>query len=219
MAHALERCRREGQGIGVIFFDLDHLKTVNDTAGHEVGDDLLRAVAAAAAPVACAPWTLSPGWAATSSSSCARTSTTTPSSTSVVVPHDGARSADPVDPARPATVGQRERGRRRAATPPSTVAQLLSQADAAMYQAKERARGSVARYDPSTRRHLEKRAEGSRLLRLALEAPPDRPLLPTQWSTSTTGSWSGRRPWCAGRTLYVGSSRPRTSCPWPKSSD
>ena len=45
MAHALERCRREGQKIGVIFFDLDHFKTVNDTAGHEVGDRLLRAVA------------------------------------------------------------------------------------------------------------------------------------------------------------------------------
>ena len=46
MAHAMERCRREGKSIGVSFFDLDHFKTVNDTAGHEVGDKLLRAVAA-----------------------------------------------------------------------------------------------------------------------------------------------------------------------------
>ena len=62
---------------------------------------------------------------------------------------------------------QRRRGERRAS---SSVAQLLSQADAAMYQAKGRARGSVCHYDPRTRPDLEKRAEGSRLLRLALEA-------------------------------------------------
>ena len=54
--------------------------------------------------------------------------------------------------------------------PSSSVAQLLSQADAAMYQAKGRAGGSVCHYDPRTRPDLEKRAEGSRLLRLALEA-------------------------------------------------
>ncbi len=35
---------------------------------------------------------------------------------------------------------------------------------------KGRARGSVCHYDPRTRPDLEKRAEGSRLLRLALEA-------------------------------------------------
>ena len=54
--------------------------------------------------------------------------------------------------------------------PSSSVAQLLSQADAAMYQAKGRARGGVCHYDPRTRPDLEERAEGSRLLRLALEA-------------------------------------------------
>jgi predicted signal transduction protein with EAL and GGDEF domain len=51
----------------------------------------------------------------------------------------------------------------------STVAQLLSHADAAMYGAKERARGSVGRYDPKTRSDLERKAEWSRLLRQALE--------------------------------------------------
>ena len=52
----------------------------------------------------------------------------------------------------------------------SSVTQLLSHADAAMYQAKARARGSVGRFDPKTRLYLEKRAEGSPPARVAIEA-------------------------------------------------
>ncbi|HMK98509.1 MAG TPA: EAL domain-containing protein, partial [Acidimicrobiales bacterium] len=51
----------------------------------------------------------------------------------------------------------------------ASVAQLLSEADAAMYHAKERQRGTFGRYDPSTRPDLERKVEGSRLLRVALD--------------------------------------------------
>jgi diguanylate cyclase (GGDEF)-like protein len=39
---ALRRCQSEGISFSLILFDLDRFKHVNDTFGHDVGDDLLR---------------------------------------------------------------------------------------------------------------------------------------------------------------------------------
>lgn len=42
---AIRNCRRSEQKLAILFLDIDHFKKINDTMGHDQGDELLRAIA------------------------------------------------------------------------------------------------------------------------------------------------------------------------------
>ncbi len=46
LSHALARAKREGEQLALLYIDLDRFKLINDTLGHDAGDQLLRIISA-----------------------------------------------------------------------------------------------------------------------------------------------------------------------------
>ncbi|MBV9594392.1 MAG: EAL domain-containing protein [Actinobacteria bacterium] len=145
--HALELHRRDLRPLAILFCDLDDFKTVNDTLGHGIGDEVLLRVAERLTGA------LRPG------DTVARLG----GDEFAVLLEDGgepaivaARLIDALSAPITTTAGQRLTVRASVgvaelavaeATP--TIENILARADIAMYTAKRRGKGSIACFDPS----------------------------------------------------------------------
>ena len=165
LSHALERTRRGGGAVAVLFLDLDHFKVINDSLGHEAGDRLLQEFAPRLQE------TLRP------SDTVGRFG----GDEFVVLAEDLQSEGDAVHLAerilasleRPFQIDQHELFTsatiglalaRHGATPEA----LIRDADAAMYRAKARGRGRYELFDQAMRERVSERLRTETALRKAL---------------------------------------------------
>ncbi len=170
LEETLTRCRATGNAVAVYFVDLDRFKIINDSLGHEAGDEVLRTVAARLT-----------GAARRGDLVCRLAG-----DEFVVISEGVAEPADAVgvgerfvaELSRLITTG---RGREVSlgasvgiaythggATP--TPEEMIRDADMAMYRAKQRGRGRVETFDDALRVALERRVTIEDELRHAIEA-------------------------------------------------
>lgn len=166
LGHALAGARRRGETIALLFLDLDHFKLINDSLGHQAGDQVLVAVA-------------------TQLQRTLRTSETVArlggdEFALLIEQIHGAEDAIAVAErirqlfAAPLTIGAREHFVNFSigialAGGAEDAGEMIRNADVAMYRAKERGRGQFAFFDRTMRKQLLLRLRLENELRHALE--------------------------------------------------
>jgi len=166
-AERLDEAAADGN-LGVLFVDLDRFKLVNDTLGHEFGDDLLRAVADRLADAVIAP---------------AMVARFGGDEFTVLLPKVDELDAAVVEAERLLAIvcepyrirGQTvsigaSAGAAVASGPDSEPSSLVRDADAALYHAKERGRGRVEAFDERILAVASERVRVERCLRDAIDA-------------------------------------------------
>lgn len=154
--HALEaewrRAKRDGVGLGLVLFDIDHFKLYNDTYGHQEGDECLKKVATALSAAIRRPSDtvaryggeefamILPGADREGASMIALEAIAKVKA--LAIPH----SASPTGPVVTITAGVSVFAPQ--AEPP-TIETLLGEADQALYQAKKKGRNQMAFYSPT----------------------------------------------------------------------
>ncbi len=166
LGHATARARRTRRPFAVLFLDLDRFKVINDSLGHEFGDDVLRQVAERLADA------VRPG------DTVARLG-----GDEFVIVVEDLLVADTVDLVVERVLGAFEEPVRVAGrefsvgaslgvlvtTDGSEPRSLLRDADTAMYTAKTTGRGRAVRFDAALREQVHRHEELERRLRAALD--------------------------------------------------
>jgi diguanylate cyclase (GGDEF)-like protein len=165
LAQSLSDSRRNGSGLGLLFLDIDQFKTVNDSFGHSVGDDLLRVAAHRI------------GGAMRADDLVARLG-----GDEFVVVCDNASELEVEQVAirilealsRPWHIGELEMRVKASvgiaiANDESTPESLLRDSDTAMYRAKERGRGGIVVFDVALRMKSQRRLDTASALHHALD--------------------------------------------------
>jgi diguanylate cyclase (GGDEF)-like protein/PAS domain S-box-containing protein len=165
LVHGLEGSRRRGSKLGVLFFDIDSFKTINDTFGHVAGDDLLRHVAKRIADVVRPGDTVARNGGDEFVVVCDDASVLEAKQIAerVIVTLSAPFSIRNHEITLTASVGIAISDRD--ATPET----LLRDSSSAVYRAKERGRGSIELFDEVLRTKLERRMATESALRRALE--------------------------------------------------
>jgi diguanylate cyclase (GGDEF)-like protein/PAS domain S-box-containing protein len=166
LRQALTRAEREGGLVAVLFLDLDNLKVINDSLGHGAGDELLRAIGPRLRGELRASDTVARFGGDEFAVVCEDVQD---SEHALAIAQRLVRAFED-----PFTVGGEERVGSASVgvvvTPAGRPAEeLLSDADAAMYQAKERGRGRYELFDAGLRDRITARLHLDADLRRALE--------------------------------------------------
>jgi diguanylate cyclase (GGDEF)-like protein/PAS domain S-box-containing protein len=168
LRQALARARRDGSRVAVIFLDLDNLKVLNDSLGHQAGDQLLRAIGPRLRRELRGTDTVARFGGDEFAVVCS----------DVTDEHHGAAIAERLVRAfeAPFVVDGEERFGSASVgvvitdpQAPREPEELLSDADAAMYRAKERGRGRAEVFDAGLRARITARLSVERDLRRALD--------------------------------------------------
>ncbi len=166
--HAVAAARRHGRSVVVVFMDIDHYKRINDSFGHEVGDEVLREVARRLTASVREADTVSRFGGDEFMVLCEDVA-------------DGAATLAFVERIRTGLLGPVDVGERRVPVSFSmgvatgggdterTAAELVADADAAMYRAKELGRGRVEMYDAELHRQALARLEAVASLHRAVD--------------------------------------------------
>jgi diguanylate cyclase (GGDEF)-like protein len=167
LSQAVARLSRTDTRLGVLFFDLDHFKVINDSLGHEAGDRVLQAVAGRVAGVLRPTDTLARLGGDEFVVVCEALEG--PNEAGAVADRIARALASPIDEGDEELIVGASVGVVVTGDDAADPSALIRDADAAMYRAKDQGRGRAELFDEGMRVRVVGRLRQERALRQALQ--------------------------------------------------